>query len=411
MNKIFHMMGENFPLILFVIALVAFAFSPMLRSTAFEAIGRSLEFFAYKVGAAAYFDDPQFGEFKDEVIGGVKALKKGQEEQATKMSTIEEQNTTLLKNYDNLEKDTKQAMEDLTKAKNVANEHATVIGKMQKLITELGNERRMAFGDPLARLRSSEDNILRINTQFRKLLLDPEGKAYENYFARPEVKALTSDTTPGSTYINTALAREIYDLLETYGAYTTLGLRTVGTKTTNYPRKTVRPVAHVVRKLAGGKLVADANKDGASDDISVELIGCLVTAYMELIEDAEVDVTEDILGDMLEALAYRMDFIAFRSDGTNDSLHGGYTGVFPGGTVVSAAAGRTTIGAMKYEDYLAATLGVKAAVLNRRPEWWMHTQQLVRSLAVKDDNGRPIFQTALEAPSFGKIGSVLGYPV
>src|SRR5262245_1327260 len=41
----------------------------------------------------------------------------------------------------------------------------------------------------------------------------------------------------------------------------------------------------------------------------------------------------------------------------------------------------------------------------------MHPQQVARTLGVKDLNGRPIFLTAIEAPSFGVVGSILGYPL
>lgn len=41
----------------------------------------------------------------------------------------------------------------------------------------------------------------------------------------------------------------------------------------------------------------------------------------------------------------------------------------------------------------------------------MHPHILARTLSVKDSTGRPLFQTAMEAPSFGAIGSILGFPV
>jgi HK97 family phage major capsid protein len=41
----------------------------------------------------------------------------------------------------------------------------------------------------------------------------------------------------------------------------------------------------------------------------------------------------------------------------------------------------------------------------------MHPQILARLMSIKDNNGRPIFLGALEAPSYGAIGTILGYPV
>ena len=40
----------------------------------------------------------------------------------------------------------------------------------------------------------------------------------------------------------------------------------------------------------------------------------------------------------------------------------------------------------------------------------MHPHVMAYALGVKDDNGRPIFQTALEKPTHG-IGNIFGYPV
>ena len=48
---------------------------------------------------------------------------------------------------------------------------------------------------------------------------------------------------------------------------------------------------------------------------------------------------------------------------------------------------------------------VAPVVLKRKPRWWMHPQMLVRMMGIKDNNGRPIFLGALEAPSYGAIGN------
>ncbi len=50
-------------------------------------------------------------------------------------------------------------------------------------------------------------------------------------------------------------------------------------------------------------------------------------------------------------------------------------------------------------------------MLQRAARWWLHPTLLAAAIGVKDGNGRPIFQTALEAPSFGGIGSIFGFPV
>lgn len=350
-------------------------------------------------------------EFRTQVIKGVDTVKSSVDEQAKKLTTIEEQNKTLTENYGNLETETKQAFEDLTKLKNNANNVTDALNAIKRVQVELGNERRAAYGDPFKRVLASEENRLRINAEICRLAGLKGLYVRQDFMGSTEVKALNTDTGVGTTYIDDALAREIYDLLEMYGAWASLGVRSVGTKTTKYPVKTARPVASFVRKLGSRKLVEDTAKAGTFESIDVELIGALVLAELELLEDSEVDLSADILGDLVQAINFRMDHAAFVADGTDDALNGGYTGVFEGGTASVAASGRTTVAELKYQDYLAATLAVVAEVLNRSPRWWMHQQQLARSLGVEDANGRPIFLTALEAPSAGAIGSIMGYPV
>jgi HK97 family phage major capsid protein len=87
------------------------------------------------------------------------------------------------------------------------------------------------------------------------------------------------------------------------------------------------------------------------------------------------------------------------------------TGVFEGGTLVAAAATEDTVEELDLEDFMAALLAVDPIVLNRQSKWWMHPHVLIRMLGIKDSSGRPIFQTAMEAPSPGAVGSILGYPV
>lgn len=370
--------------------------------------GMALERVAYRIGAIAYAVDP---DFETKVLDGVAALKTAQDTQADKLTAVEQQNKTLLDNYGNLQKETKKAVEDLTRVKNNANDVAQTLSSIKRVQAELSRERTAAFGDPLQRVLASEEKRMRLNAELCRLAA-LKGSVYRaDWMGSAEVKGLQSDGSLGTTFIDDALARDIYDLLESYGAWATLGVRTVGTATTSYPIRTVRPVSKFVRKLGGRKLSADTNKAATAVSILVEMIGCLILAEMELLEDAEVDLSADILSDLVESQNELMDHCAFVGDGTDDADTGGYTGVFEGGTASVAATGGTSIGSMKYTDYLNATLAVDAKVLGRKPRWWMHVQQLARSLGIKDDNGRPIFLTALEAPSLGAIGSILGYPV
>jgi HK97 family phage major capsid protein len=111
-----------------------------------------------------------------------------------------------------------------------------------------------------------------------------------------------------------------------------------------------------------------------------------------------------------------MDTAAFIGTGNADTTNGGYVGIFNAALAntnlgITAGAGRTTVGNLKLDDFVAALLGVSAEVLNRKPMWWCHPQQMARIALIRDNNGRPIFQTWQEVPNPGSIGSILGHPV
>ena len=392
----------NLILFLIVAAVAVFHMLPeSFRAFALDQLDGFLWRYARMTGLVCLLTDE---EFQKKVLDGV-------ESQGEQISEIEKQNKELLGNYENLQKETKAAFEDLTKLKNNANDAAKTMGAIKRVQSEMKRERSDAFGDPLKRITNSEEKRTRINAELCRLSAKKGAIYRKDWMESAEVKALQSDGSLGTTFIDSALAREIYSLLESYGAWSSLGVRSVGTKTTQYPIATARPVAKFVRKLAGRKLTPDANKAAGKASIDVELIGCLVTAEIELLEDSEVDLSQNILTDLVEAVNFLMDNCAFVGDGTDDADIGGYTGIFEGGVASVATAGRTSIAALKYQDYLNAVLAVKAEVLKRNPRWWMHQQQLVRSIGVEDGNGRPIFKTALEAPSAGSIGTILGYPV
>ena len=339
-------------------------------------------------------------DFQKKVLDGVEALR-------GETKTLKTQQETLITNYDNLDKETKKAFEELTKVKNSAADLATTMVSLKKVQDALRMEQRMAYGNPIERLLGDPEKRERINLAVR-MAMDNNGD-----FARrlaPRLKALGEDTSPGSTLINTQLAGEIYDVLAMYGSWNTLGVRRLGTKTTTYPIKTVRPVANFVLTEAD-TISDDTNKAGTSVDLTVEVIAVLLNVSLQLLQDAEFDVTADVLNDFTEAFNYRLDWAAFAADGTADATDGGNTGIFPFGTEAEAAAGNVTVEATELEDWTRCLTTVSSVVLTRPARWWMHPYILVRALSVKDSNGRPIFLTATEAPTRGGIGSILGYPV
>jgi HK97 family phage major capsid protein len=194
-----------------------------------------------------------------------------------------------------------------------------------------------------------------------------------------------------------------------FGAWATLGVRPVGTKNTKVPVKTARPVANFILTEAGTVSV-DTTKAGTTVTLEVEVIAVLLNVSLQLIEDGEIDVVADVLDDFIEAVNFRADFAAFQGSGAADATHGGVTGLFNFGTAATAAATRTSIALTKYDDWLRCLTTVDAAVLSRQARWWMHPSLIAASIGVQDSNGRPIFQTALEAPT-GGIVNLFGFPV
>jgi HK97 family phage major capsid protein len=333
-------------------------------------------------------------DFQAQVLGNQKAMRTDQE--------------TLLKNYDNLDASTKKTMEELTKVKNdfhgFDNEFKQIDLLVKKLQLQLSMESRMAHGG----------NTLSLG---QRTIRDKESaKQVFGMIARSvglhdiANKALGEDSSPGSTMINDQLAVDIYESLLRFGAWSTLGVRPVGTKNTKLPIKTARPVANFIL-TEGGAVSDDTTKAGTTVTLDVEVIAVLLNVSLQLLEDGEFDVVADVLDDFIGAVNFRADFAAFAGNGTADATNGGVTGLFNFGTAATAAATRTTIAATKYEDWLRCLTTVDAVVLNRQARWWMHPTLIAAAIGVSDSNGRPVFQTALEAPSAGGILNLFGFPV
>lgn len=353
-------------------------------------------------GGGAVMDD---AEFQGKVLAGVKTLTDDFAVQKTKQET-------LLSDVSRLSTETKTVLEDITKLKKVANDqqsnHDLMVRRLTQFDALIKREMRYAFGDPIKRIMSDDKMRAQVNYLVRAACSngnDKVSKANEII-----LKALGEDTSPGSTVIDDQLAAELYDTLSTFGVWNTFGVRRVSTKQTKYPVKTARPIA-LFQLTESGTNADDTNKAGTSVTLEVEVIVCLLNVSLQLLEDAEIDVTADVLNDFAEAYANRLDHAAVAAAGAANSTDGSQTGILSGGTAAAAGAGNSTTETTDFEDWTRCLLTVDPIVLNRASKWWIHPQHLVRSLSVKDANGRPIFLTALEAPAAGSIGTILGYPV
>jgi HK97 family phage major capsid protein len=349
-------------------------------------------------------------EFQQKVIGGVDTLTKSVEKQGNRIEK-------LLGDFDRLDKETKKDFDELTNVKKsfngLSSEVQAATQKLTLIQSRLENQARASFGNPIEKIIHDEELRWRFNALVR-LSVNKDGDM-ENMVKKdfPDFikKALGEDSSPGSTLINQQLVGEIYHTLESYGIWNTFRVTRLGTKTNILPVKTARAVALAIIS-EGTQITDDANKAGTTVTATVVDIAALLNVYFRLLQDAEFDVTADVLDDFAEATAYRLDWFATQADGGADTTDGGMTGIFGGGgTAANAAAGNTTVETTDEEDWRRCLLTVDPAVLQRPARWWMHPQILVRALSVKDDNGRSIFLTALEAPSAKAIGSMFGYPI
>jgi HK97 family phage major capsid protein len=376
LTLVFAICGES-QVSLATLAILPFAFAPL----------RFLE--ADKGGGAGGED----AAFRSTVLDGVKAIKTKQDE--------------LVSNYDNLQKETKKAFEELTQLKNHQGDIQEKVSAISKINLAMRRETRMAYGDPVRRISGDDQLRASLNVAVRLAAGTPGARNAAEAIG----KALTTGTTPGSTMMIDDLANEFYDILATYGVWNTFAVRRVGTKVTKFPVRTARPVSKFVRKLSNAKLAEDATINATRVDCNVELAGVLLGVETELLEDSEFDVTGYVLEDFAEALALHMDQICLTADGTDDADDSLFSGIFTTGTGVTATATRTTVEALKFEDVLKVLTSVAPVVLTRPSRWWVHPTTLARMLAIKDENGRPIFLTATEAPTYGGLGSILGYAV
>lgn len=357
-------------------------------------------------GGAAVLDD---AEFQNKVLGSIGKIE-------TRFKTLEDKQAEILKA---MPADLKKELESIEKLKRVANDQQANIEALLKNIAAFDQKIRLharaGFDSPIHRVQADPELRARLNLAVR-FACSKEGdmltSKMRDQFKEITGRALGEDASPGSTLIDDRLASELYDTLSTFGIWNTFQVDRVGTQTTKYPVTTARPTANFVLTEAG--TISDGSFTGTSVSNVMEVIAALINVSLQLLQDAEYDVTGYVMNGFAESYAERLDHACLGADGTADATNGGMTGVFVGGTAATADAGAgadDTVEELEFEDWTRCLLTVDPIVLNRPAKWWMHPQILVRALSIKDSNGRPIFLTALEAPAPRNIGTILGYPV
>ena len=308
-----------------------------------------------------------------------------------------------VKKFDELQTETKQAVGELTAVKNTVNKQAEVIAKLNAAVAAMDKERNLA--SPVARFTASEKRCDWLVGVFKMALNN--GKL--DTLSPSQRTAVTGvDSGIGAAVTPQETSAMIYDALLTYGQWSTLGVVPVGSRTQILPLVTARPTAYWV---AQGAQITEGAITGSSVTLTIKEAAAWIPVARALLDDAEGDMAGYLLEQLAQAVAYRLDWACFAADGTNDSTDGAYTGIASGGTAATAANGNTTVANLDLEDFVRCLTTIDAGLLQRPCKWWMHPQVLAKVVQIRDSNGRPIFQTALEAPAGNSIGSILGYPV
>jgi HK97 family phage major capsid protein len=325
-------------------------------------------------------------EFENRVLAGVEAL-------TARQNAVE-------KNAADLQIETKTKLGELDNVIKTVNHHAAVVSRLTEAVEAVKREHRLG-GDPIARFVASEERCQWLLGCYRKaagMPLTPEQRA--------AVTGVDSGLGQASTPQETS--NLIYDALLTFGQWNTLGVVPVGSRTQILPLLTARPTAYWV---AQGAQITEGAVTGGSVTLTIKEAAAWIPVARALLDDAEVDMAGYLLEQLAQAVANRLDHACFAAAGVNNSTDGGYTGIAVGGTAATADSGHTTVATLTLTDFVRCLTTVDAGVLQRPCKWWMHPQVLAKIALIRDSNGRPIFQNALEAPAGNSVGSILGYPV
>jgi HK97 family phage major capsid protein len=362
-------------------------------------------------------------EFQQKILDGVEA-------QAGEAQRFRSDIQKVTDDLGRADREVKTALEELTKVKNATNvTFEEVMKKYDRLQKQIALNAHSSFRNPIERaLTTNEELRFNLNAMARYIIavkanslgaLDPAfRKAVDD--ANAKTRALTGvDASLGQATVPQETFNEIYDLLLEYGDYSTLGVMRVGMRTTVLPVATARPQFYWIGSQAGvaeGSTITSGAFAGSQVLLIIQTLAVLMYIARELLQDSTVDLAPYVIRQMIESVNWGMDTAAFLGTGNADQTNAGYVGIFNAALANTnmasvAAAGHTTVGTTTLEDWVQTILTVSPEVLNRKPMWWLHSQQLARVALIRDKNGRPLFQTWLEVPNPKSVGSILGYPI
>jgi HK97 family phage major capsid protein len=344
------------------------------------------------------------GDFQAKVLDGI--------------GKVREQFNVIEGKFTELDKNAKKTAEEFDKHvksfEGLPSQVADVTRTLAQMQLKISQERQSNYGTGVERILADDkskkalNGLIRINANMQGFgceIPDEQRKLGEEL-----KRALSGGASPGSTWINAQLLPDIYSTIAEYGIWRNFDVVPVSTSSAKLIVDSADPVMYFT---AENTAATEGAPTGSNVTATIAKALGWIQVSRELLEDAEIDVAGNLLRKFANATAYRMDWACTSADGGADATDGGFTGIFGGsGTAAVAASGNVSVATLDFEDWLAALLAVDPAVLSRpTARWFIHPQMLVRALAIKDSNGRPIFLSAVEAPAAGAIGSILGYPV
>lgn len=275
---------------------------------------------------------------------------------------------------------------------------------VDELTAIVARGRANRFSDAKRRILDDQLAVLALNATIRKLVGAELSEAHKGY-----LRAIGSDTTPGSTYVVDRIGGDLYDVIAEHGAWATLGVRPVRSKTGKFPVTTAVPNAQFVSE--GNPMNDDTAMTGGSVSAAVAAVGILLNVSNQLAEDLEADIAMDFLEKFERGFNARVDHAVFSGTGADDGDNGETTGLFIDTNIPSvvAATGNTTAQTLELEDFLKVLDAAPAGVIQRGAAWWMHPSILVKAMRVNDASGASIVhvEPGPEGPAF----YILGYPV
>jgi hypothetical protein len=114
----------------------------------------------------------------------------------------------------------------------------------------------------------------------------------------------------------------------------------------------------------GVQITEDASMTGTFGTAELGTIAVLKPFSGSALEDSKFSFEPAILECIIQGVAYRMDWCAFRADGSDDATDGTFTGIFANGTVpnVSAGTGNTSVAKLDSDDFANAIAAVATAL-------------------------------------------------